>query len=50
MPFTLVIFSKGFKQKQLIFNFFVTNLSDIRDFVGRIPKKHLKGISLLSVR
>ena len=42
MPFTLVIFSKGFKQKQFIFNFFVTNLSDIRDFVGRIPKKQLK--------
>ena len=42
MPFIFVILSEGFKQKQLIFNLFVTNLSDIRDFVVKIPKKHLK--------
>ena len=50
MPFIFVILSEGFKQKQLIFNLFVTDLSDIRDFVGKIPKKHLKLICLLSMR
>ena len=42
MSFTFVILSEGFKQKQLIFNLLVTNLSYIRDFVGKIPKKQLK--------
>ena len=50
MLFIFVILSEGFKQKQLIFNLFVTNLSDILDFVGKIPKKQLKLICLLSMR
>ena len=50
MLFLLVILSEEFKQKQLIFNLFVTNLSDIRDFVGKISKKQLKLIYLLSIR
>ena len=50
MPFTFVILSEGFEQKQLIFNLFVTNLSDIRDFVGKTPKNQLKLICLLSMR
>ena len=31
-------------------NFFVTNLSDICDFIGKIPKKQLKLIGLLSMK
>ena len=50
MSFTFVILSEGFEQKQLIFNQFVTNLSDICDFVGKNPKKQLKLICLLSMR
>ena len=34
IPFILVISSEGFKQKQLICNLFVTNLSDIHNFEG----------------
>ena len=34
IPFILVISSEGFKQKQLICNSFVTNLSNIHNFEG----------------
>ena len=49
IPFMLVISSEGFKQKQLICNLFVTNLSDIHDFEGKILKKQVKSICLLSI-
>ena len=50
IPFILVISSEGFKQKQLICNLFVINLSDIHDFEGKILKKQVKSICLLSIR
>ena len=50
IPFILVILPGGFKQKQLICNLFLTNLSDIGDFEGKILEKQLKSICLLSMR
>ena len=47
--FTLVISLTGFEQKTMS-NLFVTNLSDIRDREGKILKKQLKLICLLSMR
>ena len=48
--YNLYILQKHTKQKELIWNLFVTNLSDIRDFEGKILKKQLKSICLLSIR
>ena len=45
-----MILPGGFKQKQLICNLFLTNLSDIGDFEGKILEKQLKSICLLSMR
>ena len=50
IPFILVISSEEFNQKQLICNLFVTNLSYIRDFEGKVLKKQVKSICLLSIR